>query len=75
MNATDPSIELSEIVAPIFDERNAAVKEMIAQVIAVCRTKKRKIGICGQAPRDIQTSRSFSSNPVSTASLSIRTRC
>ncbi len=42
----------SEIVAPIFDERNAAVKKMIAQVIAVCRTRKRKIGICGQAPSD-----------------------
>ena len=42
----------SEIVAPIFDERNAAVKTMIAQVIAVCRAKKRKIGICGQAPSD-----------------------
>jgi pyruvate,water dikinase len=42
----------SEIVAPIFDERNAAVKEMIARVIAVCREKGRKIGICGQAPSD-----------------------
>jgi pyruvate,water dikinase len=42
----------SEIVAPIFDERNAAVKKMIAQVIGVCRAKKRKIGICGQAPSD-----------------------
>lgn len=42
----------SEIVAPIFDERNAAVKKMIAQVIDVCRAKKRKIGICGQAPSD-----------------------
>ena len=42
----------SEIVAPIFDERNAAVKKMIAQVIAVCRAKGRKIGICGQAPSD-----------------------
>jgi pyruvate,water dikinase len=42
----------SEIVAPIFDERNAAVKQMIAQVIAVCRAKGRKIGICGQAPSD-----------------------
>ncbi len=42
----------SEIVAPIFDERNAAVKKLIAQVIAVCRAKKRKIGICGQAPSD-----------------------
>jgi pyruvate, water dikinase len=42
----------SEIVAPIFDERNAAVKKMIAQVIAVCRANNRKIGICGQAPSD-----------------------
>ena len=42
----------SEIVAPIFDERNAAVKKMIAQVIATCRAKGRKIGICGQAPSD-----------------------
>lgn len=42
----------SEIVAPIFDERNAAVKKMIAQVIASCRRKGRKIGICGQAPSD-----------------------
>ena len=42
----------SEIVAHIFDERNAAVKKMIAQVIAACRAKGRKIGICGQAPSD-----------------------
>jgi pyruvate,water dikinase len=42
----------SEIVAPIFDERNAAVKKLIAQVIAVCRQRGRKIGICGQAPSD-----------------------
>ncbi len=42
----------SEIVAEIFDERNPAVKKMIADVIAVCRRKHRKIGICGQAPSD-----------------------
>lgn len=42
----------SEIVAPIFNERNAAVKSMIALVIKVCREKHRKIGICGQAPSD-----------------------
>lgn len=42
----------SEIVAPIFDERNPAVKSMIAQVIATCRAKGSKIGICGQAPSD-----------------------
>ncbi len=42
----------SAIVAPIFDERNFAVKTMISQVIAVCRRKHTKIGICGQAPSD-----------------------
>ncbi|WP_395739857.1 phosphoenolpyruvate synthase [Prosthecobacter sp.] len=42
----------SEIVAPIFDERNPAVKNMIASVIRTCREKGRKIGICGQAPSD-----------------------
>jgi pyruvate, water dikinase len=40
----------SEIVAPIFDERDEAVKKMIAQVIATARAKGRKIGICGEAP-------------------------
>ena len=42
----------SEIVAPLFDERNSAVKKMVSQVIGVCRAKGRKIGICGQAPSD-----------------------
>jgi pyruvate,water dikinase len=42
----------SEIVAPIFDERDPAVMKMIAQAIATCRRRGRKIGICGQAPSD-----------------------
>ena len=42
----------SEIVAHIFDERNEAVKKMIAGVIRAARAKRRKIGICGQAPSD-----------------------
>lgn len=42
----------SEIVAHVFDERNAAVKSMIASVIKRVRAKGRKIGICGQAPSD-----------------------
>jgi pyruvate,water dikinase len=42
----------SEIVAPIFDERNDAVKKMISQVIATAHAKKKKVGICGQAPSD-----------------------
>jgi pyruvate,water dikinase len=42
----------SEIVAPLFDERNPAVERTIAGVIAACRAHRRKIGICGQAPSD-----------------------
>jgi len=42
----------SEIVAPIYDERNDAVKRLIKKVIADCKTYHRKIGICGQAPSD-----------------------
>jgi len=42
----------SEIVAPIFDERNPAVKAMIASVIRTARATGRKIGLCGQAPSD-----------------------
>ena len=42
----------SEIVAPIFDERNPAVMTMIADVIRRARATGRKIGICGQAPSD-----------------------
>ncbi len=42
----------SEIVAHIFDERNAAVKTFIAHVIKSAKAKGRKIGICGQAPSD-----------------------
>ncbi|MDE2314381.1 MAG: phosphoenolpyruvate synthase, partial [Elusimicrobia bacterium] len=42
----------SEIVAPVFDERNEAVKRLIAQVIHAAKAKGRKIGICGQAPSD-----------------------
>jgi pyruvate,water dikinase len=42
----------SEIVAHVFDERNPAVKRMIASVIRTAKEKNRKIGICGQAPSD-----------------------
>lgn len=42
----------SEIVAPIFDERNDAVKHMIADAIVRVHAAGRKIGICGQAPSD-----------------------
>jgi pyruvate,water dikinase len=42
----------SEIVAHVFNERNAAVTKMIASVIRSAKAKGRKIGICGQAPSD-----------------------
>ena len=42
----------SEIVAHVFDERNPAVKTMIANVIRAAKAKGSKIGICGQAPSD-----------------------
>jgi pyruvate, water dikinase len=42
----------SQIVSDIYDERNEAVKRLIAEVIKKCKIYKRKIGICGQAPSD-----------------------
>jgi pyruvate,water dikinase len=42
----------SEIVAHVFDERNEAVKRLIATVIRTANATGRKIGICGQAPSD-----------------------
>ena len=39
----------SGVVAPYSDDWDAAVKKLIAQVFATCRTKRRKIGICGEA--------------------------
>ena len=42
----------SELVADIYDERNAAVKDFVRQVIEGAKRNKRKIGICGQAPSD-----------------------
>lgn len=42
----------SELVSHIYDERNDAVKQLVAQVIQKAKKNKRKIGICGQAPSD-----------------------
>lgn len=44
----------SDLVAHIFDERNDAVKRLVAQVIETAHnhTPRRKVGICGQAPSD-----------------------
>jgi pyruvate,water dikinase len=42
----------SEILAPLFDERDPAVKRLIAMVVEAAHRKGRKVGICGQAPSD-----------------------
>jgi pyruvate,water dikinase len=42
----------SEIVAPVFDERNEAVMWTIDRAIRGAHAGGRKIGICGQAPSD-----------------------
>jgi pyruvate,water dikinase len=42
----------SEMVAHLFDERDAAVEKMVAMVIDAAHRNGKKIGICGQAPSD-----------------------
>jgi pyruvate,water dikinase len=42
----------SALVADLFDERHATVKEMIRLAIRTAKRCGRKIGICGQAPSD-----------------------
>lgn len=42
----------SGTVAHLFDERDDAVREMIAQAVATARSMNKPIGICGQAPSD-----------------------
>jgi pyruvate,water dikinase len=42
----------SGIVTRIANEKNEAVKKMIAEIIAKCRQGGKHIGICGQAPSD-----------------------
>jgi pyruvate,water dikinase len=39
-------------ISHIFDERNAAVEELIRQAITEANKLGKKIGICGQAPSD-----------------------
>lgn len=42
----------SSLLAPLFDERNEAVKIMIRNLIHEAHLANRKVGICGQAPSD-----------------------
>ncbi|MCL4214724.1 MAG: phosphoenolpyruvate synthase [Gemmatimonadales bacterium] len=42
----------SELLAPLFNERDPAVLRMIRQTIEGAHRKDRPVGICGQAPSD-----------------------
>lgn len=42
----------SSQVAPLFDERNEAVRSSCANLIRIAHQYGRKVGICGQAPSD-----------------------
>ncbi|MEW6119865.1 MAG: phosphoenolpyruvate synthase [Pseudomonadota bacterium] len=42
----------SGLVAEGFDERNPAVKKLLAEAIAACNRQGKYIGICGQGPSD-----------------------
>ena len=42
----------SALMARAFDERDAAVKALIAMAIGACRRQGKYIGICGQGPSD-----------------------
>jgi pyruvate,water dikinase len=42
----------SAIVARLFDERDPAVKRMLAMAITACRKHGKYVGICGQGPSD-----------------------
>ena len=42
----------SGLIAHLYDERNEAVKRLIAQLIQTAKEKGKKVGICGQGPSD-----------------------
>lgn len=42
----------SELVSPLFSEKNEAVTKLISQVIQSAKKTGTKIGLCGQAPSD-----------------------
>ena len=42
----------SNLVAASFDERNEAIKKVLHETIAICNSKNKYVGICGQGPSD-----------------------
>jgi len=45
----------SALIANLFDEQNAASKQLIVQMIKKARMLNRKVGLCGQAPSDSES--------------------
>jgi pyruvate,water dikinase len=42
----------SSVVAKAFDERDEAVKTLMAMAIKACKVRSKYVGICGQGPSD-----------------------
>ncbi len=42
----------SGLIADLFDERNEAVKTLLAMAISACKRQGKYVGICGQGPSD-----------------------
>jgi pyruvate,water dikinase len=42
----------SALIADIFDERDDAVKALMAMTISACKARNKYVGICGQGPSD-----------------------
>ncbi|WP_148253867.1 phosphoenolpyruvate synthase [Aidingimonas lacisalsi] len=42
----------SGVIAHLFDERNPAVKKLLAMAITACKAQGKYVGICGQGPSD-----------------------
>jgi len=42
----------SGVIAHLFDERNDAVRKLLAMAIEACKAQDKYIGICGQGPSD-----------------------
>jgi pyruvate,water dikinase len=65
----------SNIVNAISNEKDAAVKKLVADIIAKTRAKKKYIGICGQAPSDFPDFAQFLvENKIESISLSPDTK-
>lgn len=42
----------SELIAPLFDERDETVKHLLKHALDACNKAKKYVGICGQGPSD-----------------------